>query len=322
MRVIDSKVKKFLKRQEIIVAFFAILLFAFFAIFSDNFLTAKNVKLIFSQFSINGICVLGVSIVVILGGIDLSAGAILATAGFCGGALIKAGCPAVLAILGAVGVGTLCGFVNSLAITKLGVPPIITTTATNYLFRGLLVIVTGGFWVNQFPKSFTSIATGRILGMNNVFWMAIVLLLVVSFMMHHMNIGRKIYAVGTNPVGADRCGMHSDRVLIFGYSLCGALIGFAGSMYAAQYGAVNPSVVGSNLGTTVLAAALAGGVNFGGRGTLIGGALGMMMITIINNGLIQIRVSEYWIDAITGAIILIALLLNILNAKNVRKEER
>lgn len=92
-------------------------------------------------------------------------------------------------------------------------------------------------------------------------------------------------------------------------------------MYAAQYGAVNPAVVGTNLGTTVLAAALAGGVNFGGRGTLAGGAIGMMLITVINNGLIQIKVSEYWIDAITGAIILLALLLNILNVGTVRREE-
>ena len=261
------------------------------------------------------------AIVVILGGIDLSAGSILAVAGFCGGALINTGAPAILAILVAVIMGTVCGCVNALVITKLGVPAIITTIATNYLFRGLLVIVTGGFWVNQFPKSFTTIATGRFLGMNNTFWMAMLLLLLVSFMMHNLNIGRKIYAVGTNPEGADRCGIHTDRVLIFGYSLCGALIGFAGSMYAAQYGAVNPAVVGTNLGTTVLAAALAGGVNFGGRGTLAGGAIGMMLITVINNGLIQIKVSEYWIDAITGAIILLALLLNILNVGTVRREE-
>lgn len=317
----NTNIKKVLKRQEFIVGVFTILLFLFFAVASDNFFTAKNIKLIFSQFSINGICVLGVAIVVILGGIDLSAGSILAISGFTCGLLIKQDCPAFFAILAAVAIGAFCGYINGVVITKLGVPAIITTMATNYLFRGLLVIITGGFWVNQFPKSFTTIATGRFLGMNNTFWMAIILLLVVSFMMHQLNIGRKIYAVGTNPEGADRSGIHADRIQRFGYMLCGALIGFAGSMYAAQYGAVNPSVVGTSLGTTVLAAALAGGVNFGGRGTLIGASIGMMLITIINNGLIQVKVSEYWIDAITGAIILLALLLNILNARNVRKEE-
>lgn len=90
-------------------------------------------------------------------------------------------------------------------------------------------------------------------------------------------------------------------------------------MYASSYGAINPSSTGTTLGTTVLAAALAGGVNFGGKGTLLGGAIGMLMITIINNGLIQIKVSEYWVDAITGAIILIALVLNVLNAREKRK---
>ena len=97
------------------------------------------------------------------------------------------------------------------------------------------------------------------------------------------------------------------------------IIGFAGVMYASSYGAINPSSTGTTLGTTVLAAALAGGVNFGGKGTLLGGAIGMLMITIINNGLIQIKVSEYWVDAITGAIILIALVLNVLNAREKRK---
>lgn len=314
-------IKKIVKRQEAIVAIFAVLLFVFFAVFSDNFLTPKNVKLIFSQFSINGICVLGVAIVVILGGIDLSAGSILAVAGFACGILIKQNIHPVIAILASVIIGAFCGYINGVVVTVLGVPAIITTMATNYLFRGLLVIVTGGFWVNQFPKSFTTIATGRTLGMNNTFWMSMILLAGMSFLMHQLNIGRKIYAVGTNMEGADRCGIHAGKVMRFGYLMCGALIGFAGSMYAAQYGAVNPSVVGTNLGTTVLAAALAGGVNFGGRGTLVGGAIGMMMITIINNGLIQIKVSEYWIDAITGAIILVALLLNILNSKNIRKEE-
>ena len=92
-------------------------------------------------------------------------------------------------------------------------------------------------------------------------------------------------------------------------------------MYAGQYGAVNPSGTGMTLGTTVLAAALAGGINFGGRGTLLGGSIGMLMISIINNGLIQAKVPEYWIDAVTGAIILLALILNALNAREKRREE-
>lgn len=313
--------KKFLRRQEFIIAVFAVLIFFVFSATSENFFTVNNAKLILQQYSVNGICVLGVAVVVLLGGIDLSAGAILACAGSVGGNLIKLGVPVLISILVAIAVGALCGFLNSLIITKLGVPPIITTLATNYVYRGILVIITGGFWVNNFPKNFTIIATGRFLGINNIFWMAMVLLGLMSYLLYQTNIGRKIYAVGTNADAASKCGINTHRVTMFGYALCGGLIGFASMMYAGQYGAVNPSGTGMTLGTTVLAAALAGGINFGGRGTLLGGSIGMLMISIINNGLIQAKVPEYWIDAVTGAIILLALILNALNAREKRREE-
>lgn len=312
-------VLKFLKRQEIIIAFFSILIFSFFSIFSKNFLKPSNIRLILQQFSVNGICVFGVTMIILLGGIDLSAGAILSIAGFICGTLVKTGMSPILCILVAICVGGICGFINALIITKLGVPPIITTLAMNYVYRGLLVIVTGGFWVNQFPKNFTRIATGRFLGISNIFWMAMVLFLIMNYFLYLTNAGRKIYAVGTNPVAAAAYGINVGRTNLYGYTLCGCLIGFASAMYAGQYGAVNPSGTGITLGTTVLAAALAGGVNFGGRGTLVGATIGMMMISIINNGLIQIHVSEYWINAITGAIILIALMLNTLNSRETRK---
>lgn len=316
-----QKLKKWLVRQEFIIAVFTILVFFIFAVISENFFTVTNTKLILQQYSVNGICVLGVSLVILLGGIDLSAGSVLACAGSTGGWLILQGCPPLVAILVAVVMGTVLGFVNSLIITKLNVPPIITTIATDYVYRGILVIITGGFWVTGFPKEFTSIATGRFLGINNIFWMAIALLLIMSYFLYFTNAGRKIYAVGTNPEAAAKCGINTDRTTMLGYSLCGALIGFASMMYAGQYGAINTSTTGTDLGTTVLAAALAGGINFGGRGTLAGASIGMLLYATINNGLIQARVSEYWIDAITGAIILLALILNALNARDKRRED-
>lgn len=316
----NLSLKKLFRRQETIIALFCVLLFVLFALTSENFLTGKNVRLIFSQYAVNGICVLGVSLVVLLGGIDLSAGSILAVAGAVGGTLVKMDIPVLAGILAAVGVGAFCGLLNSLIITKLGVPPIITTLATNYVYRGILVLVTGGFWVNNFPKRFTSIVTGRILGLSNVFWMAMVILTLMSFLLYQTNAGRKLYAVGTNGEAALMCGIHADAVNIFGYTLCGGIIGYASMMYAGQYGAISTSGTGVALGTTALAAALAGGVNFGGRGTLLGATFGMFMIAIINNGLIQMKVSEYWVDAITGAIILAALVLNGLNTGEKREE--
>lgn len=313
--------KKLLKRQEFIITLFSLFVFCIFSICSDNFLTPTNIRLLFQQYAVNGICVLGVGIVIILGGIDLSAGSILAMSGALGGTLVKAGIPIPFSILASVLMGALCGGVNGTIVTKLGVPAIIATMSTNYVFRGILVIITGGFWVNQFPKKFSSLAQGRFLGLSNIFWMAMVLLKILTFILHYTNFGRKIYAVGTNADAAEKCGINSDKITICGYMICGAAVGYAAMMYAGLYGAISTSSTGASLGTTVLAAALAGGINFNGRGTLLGGTIGMFLITIINNGLIQMRVSEYWINAVTGAIILLALILNVMNAKEKRRGE-
>lgn len=314
-----KKISKLLRRQETIILGFCLLMFMAFSFFSENFFTLTNIRLIIQQYAVNGICVLGVSLVVLLGGIDLSAGSILAVAGSVGGTLVNLGWNPVLSILVAVLVGAMLGFCNSLIVTKLGVPPIITTMATNYVYRGILVLITGGFWVNSFPKRFSQIATGRILGLSNVFWMAMALLVLMSFVLHQMNLGRKLYAVGSNAPAASKSGISVTCITMFGYTACGALLGFASMMYAGLYGAISTSGTGATLGTTVLAAALAGGVNFGARGTLVGASIGMFMISIINNGLIQMKVDEYWVDAITGAIILIALTLNTVTARQKRR---
>ena len=224
-----AKILKIVKRQEFIVAAFSLLVFIFFSLFSDNFYTPTNLRLILQQYAVNGICVLGISIVIILNGIDLSAGAILAMAGAVSGTMVKSGVPVILCILAGVALGMLFSFINALIITKCRVPAIVTTIATNYLFRGLIVVITGGYWVNQFPKAFTRIGAGRLFGISNLFWMAMLLLIVMTVFMKYFNTGRKIYAVGTNPQGADLSGISSDRIQLIGYTICGALSALPGS---------------------------------------------------------------------------------------------
>ena len=180
-----AKILKIVKRQEFIVAAFSLLVFIFFSLFSDNFYTPTNLRLILQQYAVNGICVLGISIVIILNGIDLSAGAILAMAGAVSGTMVKSGVPVILCILAGVALGMLFSFINALIITKCRVPAIVTTIATNYLFRGLIVVITGGYWVNQFPKAFTRIGAGRLFGISNLFWMAMLLLIVILQQLCH-----------------------------------------------------------------------------------------------------------------------------------------
>ena len=131
-----AKILKIVKRQEFIVAAFSLLVFIFFSLFSDNFYTPTNLRLILQQYAVNGICVLGISIVIILNGIDLSAGAILAMAGAVSGTMVKSGVPVILCILAGVALGMLFSFINALIITKCRVPAIVTTIATKTCSAG------------------------------------------------------------------------------------------------------------------------------------------------------------------------------------------
>lgn len=319
----SSAIRRLLYRQETAIALFTLAVFAFFSIVSpDNFFTNSNFQLILQQVGINSICVLGIGLVVILGGIDLSVGAVLTLAGAVGGMLVLAGWPVWLCMLVSVVVGMGCGAFNALLITRLQLPPIITTLATNYLFRGAAIVLTGGSWVNHFPLEFTRYGTGRVLGTSNVFWMFLILLGVMSYVMNNLSIGRKIYAVGTSNDAAEKTGISGVAVKYFGYTVCGGLVGFAGIMYGAQVGAISTTSTGLIMGPQLLAAALAGGISIaGGRGTLLGASIGVLMIGIIRNGLILAKASEFWVEAITGAVILLALALNVVSAREKRRKE-
>lgn len=305
-----------LKAQEAILLLFTILVYFTFSLISENFGSKSNFMSLLQQVSVNGMCVVGVGIVVILGGIDLSAGALLALCGAMGGLAVKAGVPVWLSIMLGVAIGAVCGAINAFLVTRLQIPPIIATLATSYFFRGVSVWLTGGSWVADLPKNFTVYGTGRLLGIPNLTWMFAAILIIASLMMKYSNIGRKIYAVGSNSIAADNAGINSTLVQCFGYILCGAIIGFAGVMYIAQMGALNVTTTGLTLGNQLLAAALAGGIAItGGKGTLPGAAIGIFTIGIMKNGLVLSRADENWIDAITGLIILIALVLNVLNTQ-------
>ena len=311
-----SKIGSLLVKQEVILTLFTILVYITFSLISSNFATRSNFLSLLQQISINGMCVVGMGLVVILGGIDLSVGAVLSLCGAVGGMAILAGHSVVVALLLSVGIGIVCGAFNAVLVTILQLPPIIATLASSYLFRGVSVWITKGSWITALPREFTIYGTGRVLDIPNIFWMFIFILIAASLMMRYTNIGRKIYAVGTNNTAADNAGIKTGRVKFFGYVLCSAVIGFAGLMYVAQMGALNVTNTALTLGNQLLAAALAGGIAIaGGKGVLPGAAIGIFMIGTIKNGLILSKANEFWLDAITGVIILIALVLNVLNSK-------
>ena len=306
-----KKKNKILESQEFMILIFIIVVSIVFAVISDNFSSPSNIQLIFSQVAINGICTIGVSMVVFLGGIDLSSGSIQSLCAACSGMIVNIGMPLVVTILCSVLIGMSCGLLNGFLVARLRIPPIIATLASMNIIRGLAIIVTGGDWITGFPESFNGIGQGRVIGLPIPFLIFLAVTVLAAILFRYVNIGRKIYAVGGNIAAAELAGLNVVRIKLFAYILCGATIGLAGTIYASMVGTISASTTGSSLGFQILAAALIGGLSInGGKGTVLGSFLGVVLLGVIKNGLILSKVSEYWIDAVTGAVILIALAIN------------
>lgn len=318
-----KKRKKVLESQEFMILSFIVIISIAFTLISDNFSDPGNIQLILSQVAINGICTIGVSMVIFLGGIDLSSGSILALCAACSGMIINTGMPLILTLLCSILIGMGCGLLNGFLIARLRIPPIIATLASMNVIRGLAITVTGGDWITGFPKSFNVIGQGRILGIPIPFIIFIAVATLAYLLFRYVNIGRKIYAVGGNILAAELAGLNAIRVKLFAYVLCGAVIGLAGTVYASMVGTISASTTGSSLGFQILAAALIGGLSInGGKGTVLGSFLGVILLGVMKNGLILSKVSEYWIDAVTGIIILIALAINAIQIIRCQRRSR
>ena len=314
-----KKQSKILASQEFAVFCFTLAVVLAFVLLSTSFATVANFCLILSQVSINGICAIGVSMVVFLGGIDLSSGAILALCTSCSGMFVNMGIPVFFCILMSMAIGVLCGLFNGALVARLRIPPIIATMASMNIFRGIAIVVTKGDWITGFPKYFNTLGQGRICGIPIPFWIFAIITASCGILMKYFNIGRKIYAVGGNINAAELAGMDVVRTKLIAYMISGGLIGLAGTVYASMVGTISASTTGSSLGFQILASALIGGMSInGGKGTVIGTFLGVMLLGVISNGLILSRVSEYWIDTVTGSIIIVALSINAI--KNLRNQ--
>jgi rhamnose transport system permease protein len=300
---------------------FIILLSIVVQIRNPSFLTLENLNDMITNTAILSILAVGMMLVIITRGIDLSIGATLALAGMIS-ALTVGSFPTlnpIWAILLGILVGIVSGGIIGLIISKGGVLPIIATLGMMYIFRGLTFMVSGGKWVSahQMPASFKEIATGSFLGINNLIVMAIIIYLIFYYFINHTRTGRQIYAVGSNPESAIIRGINHDRIIFLVYTLMGGLSGLAGVLWVSKFASAQGDTA-SGYELTVIAACVLGGVNIaGGSGKISGLILGSVLIGILNNALPLINVSPFWQSCIQGGIILIAVVLNALVKRGV-----
>jgi len=303
--------RKIVSKYGIYFAF--IVLCIFFTMFNSLFLTPGNIINILRQVSFNAILAMGMTMVIITGGIDLSVGSVLALAAVVTASLVKADAPLTsmpVAVLAGLLLGAFCGFLNGLFITKGRLAPFIVTMVMMTVARGAAQLFTKGRPVTGLLPSYDFIGAGFFLRIPIPVYILAFVLIISSFILGWTRTGRYIYAVGGNEASAIASGIKANRVKIFVYSFSGCMAALVGIILSARLNSAAP-VLGSGYELDAIAASVIGGTSMdGGRGFIIGTLVGALIIGTISNGLDILNVSAYWQQIIKGIIILVAVILD------------
>ncbi|BBX32419.1 ribose transporter permease RbsC [Mycolicibacterium mageritense DSM 44476 = CIP 104973] len=287
----------------------------FFAIAAPNFTTGSNLTNVLQQVSITAVAAVGATVVILVAGIDLSVGSIVALTGsiaalYLQHAILSTGASAAVAVLVSLVVGTACGFLNGLLVTVAKVPAFIATLATLTALRGIALLVTNSYPISIKNPAFTDIGIGKIGAVPIPVIIMAVTFAVGYVILHRLKIGRRIYAVGGNREAARLSGIRVSRVLLFAFTFAGLCAGVASVILTAKLSSGQPAgAVGFEL--DVIAAVVVGGTSlFGGRGRLTGTFLGALIIAVLGNGLTLMNVPFYWQQIVTGAVVVGAVVLD------------
>ena len=283
------------------------------SIATDKFLTTNNIISVLRQISINTYIALGMTLVIILGHIDLSVGSIVAMSGtLTVGLTVNQGMPLIVAIIIGLAVGTLAGFISGFIVSHFKVPAFIITMAMMNIASGIAYVYTGGQSTRITDKMFIAIGTGYLFNVIPlpVVYM-VILIAIFSFLLSKTKFGTYVYAIGGNREAARLSGVPIKKIEIIVFTLSGALAAFAGLVLCSRMYSGQPSVREVDTELDAIAACVLGGTSMtGGKGRISGTVFGAMVIGIISNGLNLIGVSSYWQLIIKGLIIACAVLLD------------
>lgn len=316
-----------LKQLQPLIALF--LLCLVITLFSDRFLTVTNAWNVMRQISVNVCISMGMTLVILTAGIDLSVGSILAFAGAMTASLLVSatgfpflGVYVEITTFGAIVLGLLAGgllgLINGWVITRFHVQPFVATLAMLTLGRGLTMLWTKGYPVSSLGADFAVIGTGWFLGIPIPVWISAVVTLLAALMMKKTKIGRYIYAIGGNERAARLSGIKVNRIKLLVYVLSGVLAAVGGIMVTSRLDSAQPNA-GAGYELDSIAAVVIGGTSLsGGRGFIMGTVLGAVIIGVLNNGLVLLGVSPFWQQVAKGVVILIAVIIDRSQHKEVK----
>lgn len=273
---------------------------------TGRFFTTPNLNAISLGFATSAIIVFGMTAALVSGGFDLSVGSVFAMGGVTAAVALRADLPIPLAMLCGVGSGILAGLINGLLITKVQINPFITTLGMLGIARGVSLAITEGSPLAQLPSDFLIYGQGKILGIPNLILIALITILIGDILMRRSSAFRQIYYVGGNEEAARLSGINVDRVKLGVYVLSALLAALAGVLSVSRFTVADPGA-GSGEELRIIAACIIGGCSLrGGKGTVIGGLLGLIFVGFINNGMILLRVPVYWQQLAMGVVLLLA----------------
>ena len=321
--------RKITSSREMSLVIVLLILCAFLQLRNNTFLTPGTLESLFKNYAVTMIMALGMMCVLLIGGIDIAVGSTLGLSGMCASLFLRdhPQMPVLVIFLLSIAIGTACGLLIGLVVSYGKVPPIIATLGGMYIFRGLTYLAAQNEWVSayQFTDSYKNFARSNNLGfgaVNNLIMLTILIYILFFIFLKWTRLGRKIYAVGSNPEAAKISGIKIAGVKVMCYAILGFLTGLCGCLYTSLYASAQGDM-GTGLEMDVIAACVVGGVSLsGGRGSVIGVFLGALIMAIVGKALPLIGVSQFWQTAMKGLIIIAAVILNVLAQRAMDKKQR
>jgi AI-2 transport system permease protein len=277
---------------------------------SEFFLSERNLTVILRNSVELAVICAGMTVVIILGGIDVSVGGILAVSAIFIGRAFEAGVPDIAVVAVGLLVGALLGGLNGSIIARTRVPPIIATLGAMYVFIAVLFLVIGGTWISGLPNTLNFLVRGSLLGLPAGLWIIAGVYGAVWLLLRAMPWGRRVVAIGCDERAARLAGVNVERTKVQAYALLGLLAGLAAVIYVARLRNVEVNI-GTNVALEAIAATILGGANIrGGVGSLVGALLGVFFIKVMQNGLVLSGISSLWEPVVIGTLLLVVLALD------------
>ena len=301
--------KTLLKNRELSAFFAIVALFVVLVALNPAYFSLQTLAMIFSSSQILCLLALGATLVMLTRNIDVSVGSTVGLCAIAVGVALNNGYGLATAIAFALAIGALAGAFNGLLVVGLRIPAIVATLGTLGLYRGVMLLWTGGKWIEGLPDSLKSLSEPAFIGVSPLGWLVLALLLAGGWLLSRTAFGRDFYAVGDNLAAARQLGVAVNRTRMLAFTLNGMLAACAGIVFAAQIGFV-PNQTGSGLEMKAIAACVLGGISLlGGTGTLLGAFLGAFFLTQIDTVLVLFRLPAWWNDFIAGLVLLGVLVL-------------